>query len=79
MDVEVTVPAMNGDPSEIYLVQWLAVVGQEVVAGEPLFLVEADKAQVEVPAVVSGRVAQVVAGQDEALVTGQVVAVIEAS
>jgi pyruvate dehydrogenase E2 component (dihydrolipoamide acetyltransferase) len=77
MQTPVTIPSVGGSPAEIYLAEWLFAVGDDVRAGEPLVLIEADKAQVEVCAPVSGRLVRIDAGPDELLSIDQVVAIIE--
>lgn len=77
MEIEIVIPAIAGNPTDLYLAQWLASVGDDVQAGEPVLLVEADKAQVEISSPASGRLARIDAESDEALVVGQVVALIE--
>jgi len=74
---DVTIPPISGEPSEVYLVEWLASIGDEVVAGEPLLLLEADKAQVEIPAPSTGRLARVTVQPDDQVAVGQVVGAIE--
>jgi len=43
---DVTLPLIDGDPTAIYIDDWLVGIGAEVTEGAPLVLVEADKAQV---------------------------------
>lgn len=79
MPIEVTVPAISGEPAEIYLSEWLVAVGDEVSADVPLVLIEADKAQVEVVAPASGRVIALHAAPEDQLKVGQVIAVLEST
>lgn len=79
MQTPIVVPETVGESSEVYLAQWLAAPGDEVASGEPLVVIEVDKAQVEVPAPVSGRLAGISAQVDDALVLGQVIGTIDAA
>lgn len=74
---EIIIPPIAGEPSEVYLAEWLASVGDEVTVGKPLLLLEADKAQVEIPAPSSGRLAHVSVQPDDPVAVGQVVGAIE--
>lgn len=77
MGVDVTVPAMAGDPAELYLSEWLVGVGDDVADGAPIALIEADKAQVEIAALSGGRVVSLHAQPDDQIRVGQVIAVLE--
>lgn len=77
MGVEVTVPAVSGEPAEVYLSEWLVDVGDVVAEGAPIALIEADKAQVEIMAPSTGRVVTLHAQPDDPVRVGQVIAVLE--
>lgn len=77
MGIDVTVPAISGEPAELYLSEWLVGVGDDVAEGAPLALIEADKAQVEIAAPSAGRVARLDAQPDDQVRIGQVIAVLE--
>ena len=77
MGIEVTVPDISGEPAEVYLSEWLVGVGDDVVEGAPIALVEADKAQVEIMAPSAGRVVTLHAQPDDQIRVGQVIAVLE--
>lgn len=77
MSIDVTVPAINGEPAEIYLSEWLVAEGAEVAEGDPLALVEVDKAQLEILASAAGRVLSLNAQTDDQVRVGQVIAVLE--
>jgi len=74
---DVTLPPFGGDPTDIYVVEWLIGIGEEVAEGAPLLLVEADKAQVEIPAPASGRLDSVLFLSDDPVKVGQVIATLE--
>lgn len=75
--VDVPVPAISGDPAELYLSEWLVGVGDAVTQGAPLALIEADKAQVEIAAPSAGRVVRLDAQPDDQVRIGQIIAVLE--
>lgn len=77
MGVDVTVPAISGEPAELYLSEWLVGVGDDVAEGAPFALIEADKAQVEILAPSAGRVVRLDAQPDDQVRVGQVIAVLE--
>jgi pyruvate/2-oxoglutarate dehydrogenase complex dihydrolipoamide acyltransferase (E2) component len=54
MSYEVLVPQLSFSMTEGTITEWLKAEGEAVAEGEPLFLMEADKSNVEVPAPASG-------------------------
>ena len=54
-------------------------VGDEVTAEQPLLLVESDKASVEVPSPVAGKVAELLVNAGDTVINGQDFVVIEAA
>ena len=58
--------------------EWMVKVGDEVTAEQPLLLVESDKASVEVPSPVAGKVAQLLVNPGDTVTNGQDFVVIEA-
>nr|WP_309594428.1 2-oxo acid dehydrogenase subunit E2 [Moraxella osloensis] len=59
--------------------EWMVKVGDEVTAEQPLLLVESDKASVEVPSPVAGKVAQLLVNAGDTVTNGQDFIVIEAA
>lgn len=59
--------------------EWMVKVGDEVTAEQPLLLVESDKASVEVPSPVAGKVAQLLVNPGDTVTNGQDFIVIEAA
>ena len=59
--------------------EWMVKVGDEVTAEQPLLLVESDKASVEVPSPVAGKVAQLLVNPGDTVSNGQDFIVIEAA
>ena len=61
MSTEILVPPLSQTMDTVVLVEWLKTEGDTVVKGEPLFVVETDKANLEVEAPASGTLAQITA------------------
>lgn len=59
--------------------EWMVKVGDEVTAEQPLLLVESDKASVEVPSPVSGKVAELLVNAGDTVTNGQDFVVIESA
>ena len=59
--------------------EWMVKVGDEVTAEQPLLLVESDKASVEVPSPVAGKVAELLVNPGDTVTNGQDFIVIEAA
>lgn len=57
--------------------EWMVKVGDEITAEQPLLLVESDKASVEVPSPVAGKVAQLLVNPGDTVTNGQDFVVIE--
>jgi pyruvate/2-oxoglutarate dehydrogenase complex dihydrolipoamide acyltransferase (E2) component len=54
MSYEVLVPQLSFSMTEGTLNEWLKAEGDDVIEGEPLFSIEADKSTIEVPAPATG-------------------------
>ncbi|MDH7485822.1 MAG: dihydrolipoamide acetyltransferase family protein [Anaerolineae bacterium] len=61
MAVDIIVPPLSQTMDSVLLVEWLKAVGDEVVKGEPLFVIETDKAHLEIEAPASGILQEVLA------------------
>ncbi|HUW10734.1 MAG TPA: biotin/lipoyl-containing protein, partial [Anaerolineae bacterium] len=61
MAVDILVPPLSQTMDTVVLVQWLREVGDEVVKDEPLFIIETDKANLEIEAPASGTLQQILA------------------
>ena len=59
--------------------EWMVKVGDEITAEQPLLLVESDKASVEVPSPVAGKVAELLVNAGDTVINGQDFVVIEAA
>src|SRR5258708_13457523 len=64
---------------EVKVVRWLKNVGDRVATGEPLLEVETEKSVVEIEAIASGRLAQILVQVDSRAVVGDQVAWIESA
>ncbi len=75
----VKLPRLGETVDEVVVMEWEAKVGDSLQAGDVLLRVETDKAIVDVPSPVTGRLlAQLVAEGDE-VSTGTVIAQLESS
>jgi len=72
----IIVPSLGATGGDVRLLNWLAEPGQFVKAGTPLFVVETDKASVEVEAFRSGYLAEVWADPGDEIAVGSQVAVL---
>ncbi|HEX7005134.1 MAG TPA: 2-oxoglutarate dehydrogenase complex dihydrolipoyllysine-residue succinyltransferase [Trueperaceae bacterium] len=77
MAVELKVPAVGESVSEVFIGTWLKKEGDAVAQDEPLVEVETDKATVEVPAPVAGKLTKVLKKQGESAQVEEVIAHIE--
>ena len=75
--VEVTMPQMGVSIAEATVVDWKKRPGDDVDADEPLLEISTDKAESEVPAPISGRLAEVLVEAGETVDVGTVLARIE--
>ena len=78
MSHELVVPQM-GVVEQVLVVEWLVDDGSEVAAGEPVVVIDTDKAETELEAPASGRLAILVEASDEdEVAVGTVLATIAA-
>jgi pyruvate dehydrogenase E2 component (dihydrolipoamide acetyltransferase) len=61
MAVDILVPPLSQTMDTVILVEWLKQVGDPVVKGEPLFVIETDKARLDVESPAAGIVTQILA------------------
>ena len=74
---DVTMPQLGETVSEGTVITWLADVGAEVGAGDPLLEVSTDKVDTELPSPVSGVLTEILAAAGDTVVVGSVIARIE--
>ena len=73
---EVKMPALGESVTEGTVTQWLKSEGDMVEVDEPLLEVSTDKVDTEVPSPVAGKLTKIVAGEDETVEVGGVLAII---
>lgn len=77
--MEIKVPSAGESVAAVYVGAWRKAPGEWVEQGEILVELETDKATLELPASVSGRLAEVRAGEGDQVAVGSVIAVIDES
>jgi 2-oxoglutarate dehydrogenase E2 component (dihydrolipoamide succinyltransferase) len=77
MAVELKVPEVGESISEVFIGTWLKKPGDSVRRDEPVVEIETDKAALEIPAPVSGKLLSVSRAVGEAARVGDVIALIE--
>lgn len=74
---DVTVPSVGESITEVFLGTWLKQPGEAVAKDEPLVEVETDKATLEVPAPVAGKLTEIVVAEGDSANIGDVIARID--
>ena len=77
MPVEVNVPDI-GDFKDVPVITVLVKVGDTIAAEDPLIELESDKATMEVPSPVAGRIASIVVKEGDRVSEGSVILTVEA-
>jgi 2-oxoglutarate dehydrogenase E2 component (dihydrolipoamide succinyltransferase) len=77
MPVELKVPSVGESITEVEIGEWLKQEGAFAKQDEPVVVIETEKATLEVPAPVSGKVTQVLKKQGEHATVGEVVGYME--
>ena len=77
MRIDVTMPNLGYDMEEGKVQSWLKKVGDRVERGEPLAEVETDKTTVEMEAMASGTLVEVLCDEGSSAAVGAVIAVLE--
>ena len=77
MRIEVTMPNLGYDMEEGKLGVWLKTVGDRVERGEAIAEIETDKTTVEMEALASGTLAEIVQPTGSKVAVGAVIAVLE--
>lgn len=77
MIVDITVPHWGLEMEEATVVKWLKQIGDRVEQGEPIMILETDKAEGELEAEVSGRLTEALVSPDDVVKPGDVVGRIE--
>jgi pyruvate dehydrogenase E2 component (dihydrolipoamide acetyltransferase) len=74
MSEAILMPRLGETVDEATIEEWLVQVGDAVELGQPIALIETDKAQVEVESVAEGTVIDLVAQAGDTVPCGQVIA-----
>ena len=77
MAVELKVPAVGESITEVQIGQWLKGEGQSAEKDDNLVEIETDKATVEIPAPVTGRITKVLKRTGETAEVGEVIGYME--
>lgn len=66
----IRMPRVGDTVDSVYLVSWKKAVGDEIAVGEMLLEVETDKATVEVPSPIAGKIVELLYKEDDEIKTG---------
>jgi pyruvate dehydrogenase E2 component (dihydrolipoamide acetyltransferase) len=77
MPVEIRMPSLGYDMTSGKIIAWLKEVGDPVRRGEPIAEIETDKATIEMEAVATGTLTEIVAAPGSDVTVGEVVAYLE--
>src|SRR6266478_5667336 len=77
MRIELKVPAVGESITEVEIGQWLKAKGDLVKKDEAVVTLESDKATVELPSPVEGRLSEIVKNKGQTAAVGDVIAFIE--
>lgn len=77
MKVDVAMPNLGYDMEEGKISAWLKSVGDTVSRGEPIAEIETDKTTVEMEAMASGTLAEIVHADGATVAVGEVIAYLE--
>ena len=73
MKTGVKLPRLGDTVDEVFLLAWKKSVGDQVEVGEMVLEVETDKASVEVPSPVSGKITELLFKENDSIKTGDVI------
>lgn len=77
MRMTIKMPRVGDTVDSVYLVAWKKTLGEDVAVGEMLLEVETDKATVEVPSPVAGKVVELLFKVDDEIKTGDPIVICE--
>ena len=77
MKMTIKMPRVGETVDEVYLVRWNKIAGDVINVGDSLMEVETDKATVEVPAPVAGKLVETFFKEGDEIRTGEPIAVCE--
>jgi len=73
MKTSVKLPRLGDTVDEVFLLNWKKSVGDTVEVGEMVLEVETDKASVEVPSPVSGKITELLFKENDEKKTGDII------
>src|SRR5208283_3559766 len=79
MPIELKVPSLGESISEVRIESWLKAEGGRVEKDEPVCVMESDKATVELPAPVAGRVSKILKPAGQTALINEIIAYLEES
>jgi 2-oxoglutarate dehydrogenase E2 component (dihydrolipoamide succinyltransferase) len=74
---DVPIPQIGESITSVFIAKWLKEAGQTVTAGEPILEIDSDKASMELPSPVSGRLTETLGEEGDEILIGAIVARIE--
>ena len=77
MEVEVIMPRLGQEMTKGTIIEWYKKEGDQVDKDEALFLVDTEKATIDVESEVAGVLKKILVSENEEAPVGQVVAIIE--
>lgn len=77
MKQTIKMPRVGETVDEVYLVSWNKSVGDDITIGESLMEVETDKATVDVPSPISGRIVELLFKEGDEISTGSNIVICE--
>lgn len=76
---KIKLPKLSDTGDEVLVSAWIATVGDQLAAGDPLISAETDKVEVDVPCPVAGRLVDQLVAVDDEITVGTPIAVIESA
>ena len=77
MEIEVIMPRLGQEMTKGTIIEWYKKEGDRVDKEEPLFLVDTEKATIDVESEVAGVLKKILVRENEEVPVGQVVAIVE--
>jgi pyruvate/2-oxoglutarate dehydrogenase complex dihydrolipoamide acyltransferase (E2) component len=77
MKSTIKMPRVGDTVDEVYLVTWKKAIGDALAIGEVLMEVETDKATVEVPSPIAGRISALLFKEGDEIKTGDPIVICE--
>ena len=77
MKSTIKMPRVGDTVDEVYLVTWKKSIGDDLAIGDVLMEVETDKAMVEVPSPIAGRISELLFKEGDEIKTGDPIVICE--